>query len=158
MNTDTVNKWLTLSANIGVVIGLMLLIVEIDQNSELVKAQINQARSDSLVQRLAEFADSEHIAPLRAKLNSAGYPERVVPRNELTPVEVERLQTWLGSSMLDFENLFYQYQLGFIDQEYWEARIVPAIKTFGPYREAYGGVMGRADFLAEVRRILDEAE
>ena len=30
MNADNVNKWLTLSANIGVVIGLILLLVELD--------------------------------------------------------------------------------------------------------------------------------
>ena len=39
MNADNVNKWLTLSANIGVVIGLILLLVELDQNSDLVRAQ-----------------------------------------------------------------------------------------------------------------------
>lgn len=38
MNADNVNKWLTLSANIGVVIGLVLLIVEIGQNTEMMRA------------------------------------------------------------------------------------------------------------------------
>ena len=49
MDADNLNKWLTLVANIGVVIGLVLLIYEIRQNSELVRAQIHQARSDSKV-------------------------------------------------------------------------------------------------------------
>ncbi len=44
MKADNVNKWLTLSANIGVVIGLVLLLIELDQNSDLLRAQIHQAR------------------------------------------------------------------------------------------------------------------
>jgi len=35
MNTDRVNKWLTLGANVGVLAGLILLVAEIRQNTEL---------------------------------------------------------------------------------------------------------------------------
>ncbi len=48
MNSDNVNKWLTLSANIGVVFGLILLLVELDQNSDLLRSQIHQSRSDAI--------------------------------------------------------------------------------------------------------------
>ncbi len=48
MNADNVNKWLTLSANIGVVFGLILLLVELDQNSDLLRSQIHQSRSDAI--------------------------------------------------------------------------------------------------------------
>ena len=33
MNADRVNRWLTLGANVGVVIGLFLLLIEIDQTT-----------------------------------------------------------------------------------------------------------------------------
>lgn len=44
MNVDNVDRWLTLGANIGVLVGLALLIVELGQNSDLVRTQIHQAR------------------------------------------------------------------------------------------------------------------
>jgi len=54
MNADNVNRWLTLGTNVGVVIGLILLLVELDQNSDLVRAQIHQARSDTQVSGLED--------------------------------------------------------------------------------------------------------
>jgi hypothetical protein len=38
MAVDRINQWLTLGANIGVVIGLILLLIELDQNSDLLRA------------------------------------------------------------------------------------------------------------------------
>ena len=43
MNAEKVNTWLSLGANIGVVIGLMLLIIEIGQNTDMMRAQIIKA-------------------------------------------------------------------------------------------------------------------
>ena len=42
MTADSLSRWLTFSANVGVVIGLVLLVAELNQNSELVRAQIHQ--------------------------------------------------------------------------------------------------------------------
>ena len=47
MKFGDLNQWLTLVANFGVVAGLMLLLVEINQNTEMVRAQINQSRADT---------------------------------------------------------------------------------------------------------------
>ena len=40
MDTDKVNRWLTLSANIGVIAGLILVAVQINQYTQITKAQI----------------------------------------------------------------------------------------------------------------------
>jgi hypothetical protein len=67
MNADSVNKWLTLSANIGVVIGLVLLIVEIGQNTEMMRAQINQSRTDTAMFDLQGVFNSDYIPALLVK-------------------------------------------------------------------------------------------
>ncbi len=72
MIADNVNKGLTLSANIGVVFGLILLLVELDQNSDLLRSQIHQSRSDAMRTSLEDRADSEHLAPLLAKMRTFG--------------------------------------------------------------------------------------
>lgn len=40
MDSDSLNKWLTLAANVGIVIGLILVVVQIRQNSDLVRTQL----------------------------------------------------------------------------------------------------------------------
>ena len=39
MDSENVNKWLTLGANVGILIGLVLVILEIRQNSDLLRLQ-----------------------------------------------------------------------------------------------------------------------
>ena len=67
MNADNVNKWLTLGANIGVVIGLVLLVVEIGQNTEMMRAQINQSRTDTAISEQQAVFNSGYIPALLAK-------------------------------------------------------------------------------------------
>ena len=72
MSLDKFNRWITVSANIGIVIGLALLIFEIKQNSELVRAQIHQSRTDAYVSNSIAFADSELLLPAYNKVLAAG--------------------------------------------------------------------------------------
>ena len=71
MSADSVNRWLTLSANVGVMIGLILLVIELNQNSSLVRAQIHQARSDNYVSNMIALADTENLLPAYEKLINA---------------------------------------------------------------------------------------
>ena len=70
MNADNVNKWLTLSANIGVVLGLILLIVEIGQNTEMMRAQINQMRADSAMSQQHAYFNSEYLPAIIQKVRN----------------------------------------------------------------------------------------
>ena len=40
---ERLNSWIALGANVGVLVGLALLVVEINQNNVLVRAQIEQS-------------------------------------------------------------------------------------------------------------------
>ncbi len=119
MNADNVNKWLTLSANIGVVIGLMLLLIEIDQNSDLVQAQIHQARSDAHVEFRNELANSELLLPVMLKFEAAGGFADMTAMDELSSTEARRIQELFAASHQDYDNLFYQYQQGYLDEEFY---------------------------------------
>jgi len=132
MNTDKLNKWLSLLANIGVVIGLALLIFEIRQNSELVRAQIHQARSDAYVSARQELADSEHIIVVWQKLEAAGGPRNVSALSTLDPLETHRLYRYLQARAGDYDNLFYQHRQGYLDEEFYESRVKVSVKYFAP--------------------------
>ena len=137
-------------------VGLLLLIAELRQNTELTRVQITQMRSDSFVQRRWDLADTEHLAPLIAKLERLGFPRRVVGRDELEDIEIVRLESWLAALAFDYENLYYQNERGYIDPSYWEERVVPSLRMFGPWFEEYVVNMGRSEFEEELRRLLQE--
>ncbi len=155
MNADSVNKWLTLSANIGVVFGLILLLVELDQNNDLVRAQIHQSRSDAMLSRLEDRADSEHLAPLLEKMRLFGGFANLSSSDELTPEELYRLRIFLQTRHWDYDNLFYQYQHGYIDEEYYQSITSYAIRRFSPWWEKFGIIENerRPSFDAEIRRL-----
>ncbi len=159
MNADNVNKWLTLSANIGVVFGLILLLIELDQNNNLVRAQIHKARSDEHVAYRMESADSEFLLPARLKFETAGGFGNSNSMNELTPEEALRIKELLTALHQDYDNLFYQYRQGFLDEEFYNYRVAAAIQVLAPWWkklnifETFGR---RPSFDAEIKRIVAE--
>ena len=154
MNADDVNKWLTLCANIGVVIGLVLLLVELDQNSDLVRAQIHQSMSDNWVTSRLAFADSEFLLPAFEKLQGTDGIIDATAMDALDPVEAERVYRYLTAFIGDYDNLFYQYQQGYLDYEYYEYRVVPSIKQLAPlWSDLEIFERSRPSFKAEVERL-----
>jgi len=157
MNTDNANKWLTLLANVGVVIGLALLIFEIRQNSELVRAQIHQARSDAWAYMRQDLADSEFLLPAYEKFRAAGGYEATSVLDVLDPVDSARVFRYLQSRVGDYDNLFYQYRQGYLDEEYYRTRIEPSIKRLAPTWFEYGMLdTMSSSFRAEVERLVSE--
>ena len=65
MESTKLNSWLTLAANIGVILGLLLLVVEIRQNTAASRAQTAQAIIDSSRNFLVGIAMDENFARLR---------------------------------------------------------------------------------------------
>ena len=107
MNADNVNKWLTLSANIGVVIGLILLVVEIGQNTEMMRAQINQSRTDTAISEQQAVFNSGYIPALLAKR------DRGEPFSE---EEWIRYTTLFRSGNRNQDNNLWQYNQGFLGE------------------------------------------
>lgn len=87
MKADSVNKWMTLGANLGVVFGFILLILELNQNSDLVSAQIHQSRSDAQVSRMEGRTDTEYLVPAMQKIRAAGGSRRTVAHEILKEIQ-----------------------------------------------------------------------
>ena len=92
MNNDNLNRWLSLGANIGVLIGLILLVYEVRQNSELMRAQISMERTNTNMQILADFANGGDLIPIDVKLKEQveGFPGVLGWSKILTPEEKRR--------------------------------------------------------------------
>ena len=117
MDGDKVNRWLTLSANIGVLIGIILILAELNQNADLMRAQMTQARGDNVLQTYREMMLSDHWVEIRAKGRAAPSTDAWI--KSLSPVEYERV--WYRQ-LMDYHDLktqFSQHQAGYLDERIW---------------------------------------
>ena len=105
MNYSKLNDWLVLLANVGVVVGLALLIFEIRQNSEMMRAQITQSRAEAAMSLASEYFNSDHLPRIYDKLR-VGEP--------ISWEERSRLRVWFRSSLRNQENNFLQYSEGYL--------------------------------------------
>lgn len=158
MDTDRLNRWLTLVANIGVLIGIFLLILEINQNNDLMRIQIEQSRSESFLAWQRQAVADDSIARFLVRI---GNPEdfSLESFQQLSPAEQIRARYLISSNFYDFENTYAQYERGFVSKEYWQERIAPVIRERAHMWKAVfspDGPSGRRAFKEEVERILRE--
>jgi len=149
---------------IAVVITLGYLAVQIRQNTQamqenrrLALAQRYQMRADALQDMLVHAAESEHIGPVITKLTEIGYPEDVRSLEQLTPIERGRFRQWQIAQQTHWDNMFYQYQQGYIDEEYYRDSFRVRVRRLAPIWAALGLTGTRKSFERETRRVLTES-
>jgi hypothetical protein len=152
MEAHKVNSWLTLGANIGVLIGIILLVIELDQNREMIRAQTRNDISHQLWDHLGMVANNSQLASVKRRAEAG---------EELS--EDETLQQFLlfTANKRLWENIHYQYRQGMFDEEEFEAErtawryLINKDKTFArnwcPTRGNYSPA-----FVAELESLLNE--
>ena len=148
---------------IAVVITLVYLSIQIRQNTRamdesrrLALAQTYQMRADALQGMLVHAADSEHIGPIITKLTRAGYPEDLGSLECLDELERGRFRQWQIAQQTHWDNMFYQYQQGFLDEEYYEDAFRERVGRLAPVWRALNVRGSRGSFVAELESILAE--
>ena len=148
MDSKKLNDWLMLFANVGVVVGLGLLIVELRQNSEMMQAQITQSRADAAMMLAIEFADSDYVPAIIDKLHHD---------QELTFEEQARFERWLRASLRNQENNYLQYLRGYLGDYISEAG-GSAIRNTLRYELAKDyWIRAKPDYSAEFVEFVDKA-
>lgn len=152
-----------LLGSIAVLATLVYLSVQVRQNTRsmdegkrLALAQTYQMRSDALQMMLVHAADSEHIGPIITKLTSAGYPEDLTSLGQLTTVERGRFRQWQIAQQTHWDNMFFQYQQGYIDAEYYEDSFRERVRRLAPVWQALNVGGARQSFVKEIDDILSE--
>ena len=151
MDSDRLNRWLTLGANLGVLVGIILLIVELEQNREMMRAQTRNEISAEIVDLLSHVATEPQLASLLRRADEGG--------EDLTPDEFFQYDARLAAMIRYFENVHYQYRLGLYDEaeyaahrESWRAYFAfgkMRAKTWCEYRE-----ISSAEFAAEIDSLI----
>ena len=107
MNAEKLNNWLTLGANIGVLIGLVLLIVEIQQNTEMMRAQINQSRTEAAQSEQQATYNSDYMPAIITKVDNG---------EELSDEEMRRFYPYIRSFNRNMDNQLWQYNQGLLGE------------------------------------------
>ena len=118
MDAGKVNRWLTLGANLGVLVGIILILIELNQNADLMRAQMTQARGDNVLETYRDLMALDGWLEIRAKQRAANSTKEWI--DSLSPTEYER--AWYRE-LIDFHDLrtqFFQYKSGYLDERIWE--------------------------------------
>jgi hypothetical protein len=107
MNVDQINRWLKIVGNVGALVGIGLLITELNQNNRMVKTQTRNAITESILNFQFNSATSG-LVELSARANAM--PDSV------TPQEAPRLVQYYVSNFRLWENIHYQYRSGVFDE------------------------------------------
>ena len=106
MESERLNRWLTLGANLGVLIGILLLVFELNQNRDLVRAQIRNELSQGVIDILQLRAENEQLADILFRGDKG---------EELSPLESSRYTHFYRAFFRYVANVHYQYRQGLYD-------------------------------------------
>ena len=116
MNLDKINTWLSLLANFGVLVGVLFLVLEMQQNSQLMRSQTRDSLAEKNVEWRYAIAGNMETAQLFADgPRIMGDPQFDAEYFALASLYDARLRIW--------ENELYQYQQGLYDEGEFRARL-----------------------------------
>jgi hypothetical protein len=127
-----------------------------EENERLALAQTYQMRADALQTMLVEAADSEHIGPIITRLTNAGYPNDLASLDALNEIELGRFRQWQIAQQTHWDNMYFQYQQGFLDEEYYRDSFRARVLRLAPVWEALHVTGSRQSFSEEIDRITAE--
>ena len=111
MNTERVDRWLSLAANIGVIIGFVLLAYEVNQSTKVAIGAVSQGLTEQSLDFFSLKIDGDTVAKATYK-QSLG--------EELDDYEKFQLAQHQYFNFRVFENAFLQYRRGLYDDSEWE--------------------------------------
>ncbi|MEZ5489617.1 MAG: hypothetical protein R3F50_04765 [Gammaproteobacteria bacterium] len=113
MNLDSLNRWLTLIANVGVLAGIFTVALELSQTQTAMQAEASSTRSqmDMNNRRLSYDLGIRDIA------------QKLSTGQELTAEEIRRVNLREATMLRYFENLHYQMEIGVLDEQIWDANL-----------------------------------
>jgi hypothetical protein len=96
-------------ANVGVILGLVLVVVEIRQSNEHAAAAAYQARIGDIEVAFQQYALSAYLPAIYVKLRESGL-------ESLTAEERDRVRSWESARRTRMQGQFYQHEQGLLDE------------------------------------------
>ena len=152
MNTT---NWKYVAETVGIaaiLVSLIIIVMELRQTQSALIASTYQSRALDAIRVEGAKADSEVLGPLLAQVDLDD-PESLATLNEL---ERFRLRSYFVSRLIDLDNEYYQYQKGFLDDEYFEFWFKDQLKRNARAWRSIGLTERRPSFKQFVDELLAE--
>ena len=158
MNIEKLQGWLTLGANVGVLIGLGLLIYEIRQNSELMSAEIHSIRAEGKASRQMDLANNGQMAEILGELYGNGFPGNPDALTGLSFAKRMRVRLMYTSILEAMSNWQVQCDYGLLIEETCSISQRAVIADMVPLAKAAGISLEFAapSFVTEVQSVMRE--
>ena len=137
MNKERLIQWIALAANCVTILGLLLVIVQLQQNRALMRAQVRHELASTIVDLLNSSAGNSQLASI---LRRAGRGEQLT--------DDEQFQFRLRSNALFryWEDVHYQYRLGLYDEEEY-------FRQKAAWKASFASSVGLVRYWSEVRAL-----
>ena len=145
MKKDELNDWLSLAANLGVILGLVFLGIQISQSNRVTIAATYQARISEIETSFQNSALSEYMPIIYDKIDHDGV-------SSLTSIEFRRIRDWETARIYRMQGQHYQYQQGYLEDNSFTDLITSA-RTLLPFWTSLGIDVSTFDpeFIANIR-------
>ena len=107
MDAEKLSRWLTLGANLAVLVGIVFLAIEIQQNTVMTRAQITQGRAEAAMSLAESTYNSDFMPDIWVKVGEG---------QSLTASEKFRYLTWIRATLRNQENNIQQYNQGLLGE------------------------------------------
>ncbi len=120
---------------LAIILGLVLVAYEIRQNTQMMRAQVFNDRSNQGIEVFLAIAENPALGEIDAKLLDGGFPKDPTAYSRLSPTQQRQYAWFMRADRFRLENILYQQQIGVI--EYDEGHIMGAKNLIERY-EALG--------------------
>ena len=134
-------------ANVGVIASIVFLGFEIHQTQLAMQSQAFQARALDAIAWDFEIAKDENLRKIQYQLDFGEFDP-----SSLTESEHQIAFYLVDLIKVDVDNEHYQYEQGFLAEEYVEHRLIPMIRSNAPIWRSLGVQEKRPSF----RRFVDQ--
>ena len=152
MNSEKWVRWLSLAANFAVLAGIVLVIVELKQNRDMMRAQTRHELAMGIVDLLQAPANNEQLAGVLYRAHSG---------DELSPSEQFQFELRTNALFRYWEDVHYQFRVGLYDETEFERQRGAWEASFSwsvPQRDYWCRVrtLYSPEFMAEMDRLLPD--
>ena len=158
MKSDKLNNWLTLLANFSVVAGIIVLVVEINQNTQAIQLSAYQDLTGRIVEYNQLIIQNPELKQVSDKLG-LGNPACI--RGDTSDVELNEEETYLFNSIMFIwlrhaDMAYFQYSTGAINKERMLSAFSPLLNLLNIQRGIDRWKLVKVNFVPEFQAFIDE--
>jgi hypothetical protein len=105
LKSSRISEWLTLFANVAVVVGIIFLAIEVSQNTAMIEAQMSQGRAETAMDQAESLYNSDYLPEIFLVMEQ---------EQPLTDLQRVRFTAYLRAFNRNQDNLLHQVEQGFL--------------------------------------------